>query len=64
MLKEKFNSINSAKLLWGLGKFFNRNLTPLYNQEIAGTIVNRYELSKVASVNHRIHRRVVQEIIK
>jgi hypothetical protein len=29
---EQFNTLNSAKLLWGFGKFVNKNIAPRYSQ--------------------------------
>ena len=63
ILKEKFNTINSTKLLWGFGKFFNRGLAPEFNLDIASSILNRWEFSRIPSVNHRLHRQVVDNII-
>lgn len=40
-LKEEFNTLNSARLLWGFSKFINRSLTPAFNHEISGSILNR-----------------------
>lgn len=62
VLHEKFITLNSARLLWGFGKFVNRRLQPRYNQDIGASILNRYEFSKVPSVNHRVHRKIVDKI--
>jgi len=53
-MREKFITLNSARLIWGFGKFVNRKLQPRYNQDISATILNRYEFTKVPSVNHRL----------
>jgi hypothetical protein len=62
-LKEQFNTHNTAKLLWGFGKFVNKGLSPHFAGDLSSSIVNRYEFSKTPSVNHRLHRKVVKEII-
>ncbi|CDW74365.1 UNKNOWN [Stylonychia lemnae] len=64
ILREKFITLNSARLIWGFGKFMNRRLQPRYNQDIGATIINRYELTKVPSVSHKLQRRVVDLIIE
>ena len=56
---EEFNTLNSSKLLWGYGKFVNKNLSPGYSQQISSSIMNRTEFAKTPSVNHRIHRKIV-----
>jgi hypothetical protein len=62
-LKEEFNTLNSTKLLWGYGKFMNRSLAPYYSAQVSSSILNRSELAKVPSVNHRLQRKAVREII-
>ena len=63
VVKEKFNTMMTAKLLWGFGKFVNKNLSPKFAQQISSSIMNRYEFSKTPTVNHRLHRKIVKEII-
>jgi|TARA_B110001450_G_C17383138_1_gene384540 hypothetical protein len=41
ILKDKFNTINSTKFLWGLAKFQNRLLNPYFNNDPASVILNR-----------------------
>lgn len=62
-LREEFNTLNSAKLLWGFGKFVNKQIAPYFATQVSSSIINRYEYSKTPSVNHRLHRKVVKEII-
>ena len=62
MLKENFQTVNASKILWGLGKFVNRGLAPKFNQDIASNVISRYEFTKVPSVNHRLHKRLVDQI--
>ena len=62
MVKEEFNTHNSAKLLWGFGKFVNKNLSPGYAQQVSSSIINRYDLTKASSINHRLQRKVVDQI--
>lgn len=36
---------------------------PYFNQEISSSIINRYEFSKTPSVTHRVHIKMIDEII-
>jgi hypothetical protein len=55
---DKFNTIDSSKLLWGLAKFSNRSLCPQFNEDPASCLINRYSVAKVQSMTHRIPRLV------
>ena len=55
--------MNSAKLLWGFGKFVNKGLCPHFASDIGSSIVSKHDFSKTPSVNHRLHRKIVKEII-
>ena len=59
---EKFTTLNSTRLLWGFGRFVARGLQPRFNNDIGASVLNRFEFSRVPSVNHRIHRRVAEQI--
>jgi hypothetical protein len=56
---EEFNTLNSSKLLWGYGKFVNKNIAPGFAQQISSSIMNRSEFAKTPSVNHRLHKKIV-----
>lgn len=62
-LKDYFNTHNTSKLLWGFAKFVNKNVAPQFAQEISSSIINRYEFSKTPSVSHRIHRKIMKDIV-
>lgn len=62
VIKEEFNTINSAKLLWGYSKFVNKSIAPYYAQQVSSSILNRYEFSRTPTVNHRLQRKVVDQI--
>lgn len=62
-LKEEFNTLNSTKLLWAYGKFMNRSLAPYFASQVSSSIINRYEFSRQPSVNHRLQRKAVKEIL-
>ena len=40
-MKEQFNTFNTAKLLWGFGKFVNKSLSPYYASDLSSSIINR-----------------------
>ena len=61
-LLEEFNTLNTSKLLWGYGKFVNKNMSPGFSQQISSSIMNRTEFAKTPSVNHRMHRKIVSQI--
>jgi hypothetical protein len=63
ILKEEFTTINSTKFLWGLSKFANRNLNPFFNEDPASSILNRASLAKVRSLQHRVPKLFIDEII-
>lgn len=63
ILKDKFNTINSTRLLWGLAKFTNRHLNPYFNSDSASCILNRYSLAKVRTVSHRVPHEVIKTIL-
>jgi hypothetical protein len=62
LLKEEFNTLNSAKLLWSFGKFMNKTLAPGFAQQVSSSLINRFEFSKSPSINHRLQRKVVDQI--
>jgi hypothetical protein len=62
-VKEEFNTLNSTKLLWAYGKFMNRTLAPHFASQVSSSIINRYDFSRVPTVNHRLHRKTIREII-
>jgi hypothetical protein len=45
VMKDKFNTVNSTKMLWGYSKFINRHLNPYFNSDVASCILNRFSLS-------------------
>lgn len=59
-MKDNFNTINSTKLLWGLAKFVNRNINPYFNKDSASCIINRSQIAKITSVQHRIPSIIVK----
>jgi len=61
-LLEEFNTLNTSKMLWGYGKFVNKNMSPGFSQQISSSIMNRTEFAKTPSVNHRMHRKIVSQI--
>lgn len=62
-LKEKFNTINSSRVLWGFSRFVNKQLSPSFNTEVSSVILSRSAFAKVPSVSHRMYRKVVKEVI-
>ena len=62
-MKDKFNTVDSTKLLWGLAKFTNRNLNPQFNDDPASCLLNRYSLAQVRSVSHRLPVLVAENVI-
>ncbi len=63
-VKDKFTTINSTRYLWGLAKFQNRNVNPLFNQDPANTLIHRSQVSKVPSVAHRVPKQFATEIMR
>ena len=63
-MKDRFDALDSTKLLWGLSKFHNRQLNPYFNNDPASILLNRASLCPVRSVTHRIPILVVEEILK
>jgi len=56
VMKDQFTTVASTKMLWGLAKFYNRNLSPSFNQDGSSCMLNRFSLAKVKSVQHRLPR--------
>mgnify|MGYP006893259590 CR=1 FL=1 len=63
VMKDKFNTIDTTRMLWGLAKFTNRNLNPYWNEDGASCVLNRFSLAKVKSVQHRLPRLFTTEIL-
>ena len=63
ILKDKFTTIDSTKILWALAKFENRHINPGFNRDVSSSILNRYSLSKVKSVSHRVPKALIFEIL-
>ena len=63
IIGENFNAFNATKILWATSKFMNRSLNSNYSIELSSSLLNRQEFSRIASVNHNLHRRVTSKIL-
>lgn len=52
VLKEYFNTFNSAKMTWALSKHQARLITPSYHLDTANVLLSRRDLGKISSVGH------------
>ena len=64
ILKDYFNTLNTTKIEWSLAKFRNRDLNPLFANDIAAVILPRNEQSKVKSVQHATFNEISTAIMK